>query len=152
MLTLMAVGALVTMAALEVVRARLLSTVGAWMNARLAPVLLTASVEQAAATPGQGSARALRDLDQVRNFFTSPSIYPILDAPWAPLFFAAIFLMHPWLGWMALAGGAVLFALALLNEYVTRKPLAEAANAQRRPTHRPKPRSGTPRSSRPWAC
>jgi len=130
MLTLMAIGALATMAGLEVVRSRLLSTVGSWMNARLAPVLLAASVEQAAATPGQGNARALRDLDQVRGFFTSPSIYPILDAPWAPLFFAAIFLMHPWLGWTALGGGAVLFALALLNEYVTRKPLAKAANAQ----------------------
>lgn len=130
MLTLMAVGALATMAGLEVVRSRLLSTVGTWMNARLAPVLLTASVEQAAATPGQGNARALRDLDQVRGFFTNPSIYPILDAPWAPLFFAAIFLMHPWLGWMALGGGAVLFALALLNEYATRRPLANAANAQ----------------------
>ena len=132
MLSLMAAGALVAMAGLEVVRARLLATVGAWMNARLAPVLLTASVEHAAAAPGQANARPLRDLDQVRSFFTSPSIFPILDAPWAPLFFAAIFLMHPWLGWLALGGGVVLFALALLNEYVTRKPLAAAAGAQTR--------------------
>ena len=132
MLSLMAAGALIAMAGLEVVRARLLATVGAWMNARLAPVLLTASVEHAAAAPGQTNARPLRDLDQVRSFFTSPSIFPILDAPWAPLFFAAIFLMHPWLGWLALGGGVVLFALALLNEYVTRKPLAAAAGAQTR--------------------
>ena len=102
------------------------------MNARLAPVLLTASVEYAASAPGQVNARALRDLDQVRNFFTSPSIFPILDAPWAPLFFAAIFFMHPWLGWLALGGGIILFALALLTENLTRKPLAESANAQTR--------------------
>ncbi len=120
------------MAGLEVVRARLLATVGSWMNARLAPVLLTASVEMSASSPGQGSARALRDLDTVRNFFTSPSIYPILDAPWAPLFFAAIFMMHPWLGWLSVIGGSVLFALALLNEYATRKPLADASGAQTR--------------------
>lgn len=132
MLSLMAAGALATMAGLEVVRGRLLATVGSWMNARLAPVLLTASVEYAASAPGQVNARPLRDLDQVRNFFTSPSIFPILDAPWAPLFFAAIFLMHPWLGWLALAGGIVLFALALLNEYLTRKPLTEATSAQSR--------------------
>ncbi|MBY5609814.1 type I secretion system permease/ATPase [Rhizobium leguminosarum] len=132
MLSLMAAAALATMAALEVVRGRLLATVGSWMNARLAPVLLTASVEYAASAPGQASARPLRDLDQVRNFFTSPSIFPILDAPWAPLFFGAIFFMHPWLGWLALCGGIVLFALALLNEYLTRKPLTEAASAQSR--------------------
>ncbi|PDQ18437.1 type I secretion system permease/ATPase [Mesorhizobium sanjuanii] len=131
-LSLMAGAAIATMAGLEVVRARLLSTVGAWINARLAPVLLTASVEQAAVAPGQGSARSLRDLDQVRSFFTSPSIYPILDAPWAPIFFIAIFFMHPWLGWLALAGGSVLFALALLNEIATRKPLTEVGNAQAR--------------------
>ncbi|PZV38974.1 type I secretion system permease/ATPase [Mesorhizobium kowhaii] len=132
MLSLMAAGALATMAGLEVVRGRLLAKVGSWMNARLAPVLLTASVEYAASAPGQVNARPLRDLDQVRNFFTSPSIFPILDAPWAPIFFAAIFLMHPWLGWLALCGGIVLFALALLNEYITRKPLTEATSAQSR--------------------
>ncbi|MBY5334024.1 type I secretion system permease/ATPase [Rhizobium leguminosarum] len=132
MLSLMAAAALATMAGLEVVRGRLLATVGSWMNARLAPVLLTASVEYAASAPGQVNARPLRDLDQVRNFFTSPSIFPILDAPWAPLFFAAIFFMHPWLGWLALCGGIVLFALALLNEWLTRKPLTEAASAQSR--------------------
>ncbi|QSY96308.1 type I secretion system permease/ATPase [Rhizobium bangladeshense] len=130
MLSLMAAGALAAMAGLEVVRGRLLATVGSWMNARLAPVLLTASVEYAASAPSQANARPLRDLDQVRNFFTSPSIFPILDAPWAPLFFAAIFFMHPWLGWLALGGGAVLFGLALLNEWLTRKPLTEAASAQ----------------------
>ncbi|RWC29703.1 MAG: type I secretion system permease/ATPase [Mesorhizobium sp.] len=132
MLSLMAAAALATMAGLEVVRGRLLAKVGSWMNARLGPVLLTASVEYAASAPGQANARPLRDLDQVRNFFTSPSIFPILDAPWAPLFFAAIFFMHPWLGWLALCGGIVLFALALLNEYLTRKPLTEAASAQSR--------------------
>ncbi|PKA39978.1 type I secretion system permease/ATPase (plasmid) [Rhizobium sullae] len=132
MLSLMAAGALATMAGLEVVRGRLLATVGSWMNARLAPVLLTASVEYAASAPGQVNARPLRDLDQVRNFFTSPSIFPILDAPWAPLFFGAIFFMHPWLGWLALGGGIVLFSLALLNEWLTRKPLTEAASAQSR--------------------
>jgi len=132
MLSLMATCALVTMAGLDVVRSRMLATIGGWMNARLAPVLLTASVELSAVSPGQGNGRALRDLDQVKNFFTSPSIYPILDAPWAPLFFAAIFLMHPWLGWLALTGGVGLFALAFLNEWVTRKPLTDAGNAQAR--------------------
>src|SRR6476469_9209400 len=56
MLSLMAAGALLTSAGLEVIRARLLSNVGAWMNARLAPVLLTASVETSASAPGQGNA------------------------------------------------------------------------------------------------
>jgi PrtD family type I secretion system ABC transporter len=131
-LTLIALVALVALAGLEAARSRLLITVGVWTNARLSPLLLAASVEQAALAPGQVNARALRDLEQVRNFFTGPSIFPILDAPWTPIFFAAIFLMHPWLGWLALGGGIVLFALALLTEMVTRSPMAEAVRAQAR--------------------
>lgn len=132
MLSLMAAAALATMAGLEVVRARLLATVGAWLDARLAPVLLSASVEYSASAPGQVTSRALRDLGQLKSFFTSPSIYPILDAPWAPIFLGAIFFMHPWLGWLALCGGVVLFTLALLTEHLTRTPLAEATIAQTR--------------------
>ena len=129
-LTLIALTALLALAALEAVRSRLLVVVGTWMNARLSPVLLAASVEQAATAPGHGNVRALRDLEQVRNFCTGSSIFPILDAPWAPIFFVAIFLMHPWLGWLALGGGVVLFSLALLNEVVTRAPMAESGGIQ----------------------
>ncbi|MDF2766611.1 MAG: peptide transporter [Rhodospirillales bacterium] len=129
-LTLVALFALATLAGLEAVRSRLLVTVGTWMGARLSPVLLAASVEQAAASPGQGNTRTLRDLEQVKSFFTGPTIFPILDAPWAPIFFAAIFLMHPWLGWLALGGGAVLLVLALVTEAATRGPIAEAGAMQ----------------------
>lgn len=131
-LTLIALAALLALAALEAVRSRLLVTLGGWMNTRLSPVLLAASVEQAAAAPGQVNGRALRDLEQVRSFLTGPTIFPILDAPWAPIFFAAIFLMHPWLGWLAVGGGLALFGLAVLVEAVTRVPLAESGAAQAR--------------------
>ncbi|OHV71856.1 type I secretion system permease/ATPase [Ensifer sp. LCM 4579] len=129
-LTVMAVVALLTLSILEVVRSQLLVKAGTWMNGRLSPVLLSASIEQAARTPSGRDGRALRDLEQFRSFLTGSGIFPILDAPWAPIFFAAIFLLHPWLGWLALSGGVALFALAVLTEFVTRGPVAEAGGAQ----------------------
>jgi ABC-type protease/lipase transport system fused ATPase/permease subunit len=50
----------------------------------------------------QGS---LQDIDAVRTLFASPVILALFDMPWTPVFLAAIFIFHPMLGWLALAGG-----------------------------------------------
>ncbi|MEO0678369.1 MAG: type I secretion system permease/ATPase, partial [Pseudomonadota bacterium] len=50
--------------------------------------------------------------------------------PWTPIFIAAIFIFHPWLGWLAVAGSVVLIAVALANQVLTRKPLGTATSAQ----------------------
>ena len=70
-----------------------------------------------------GDAQApLRDLDQIRGFLTSNGVTAIVDLPWVPVFLALCFAIHVWLGLVALAGGAILFALALLTERASREP------------------------------
>nr|WP_038651104.1 type I secretion system permease/ATPase [Roseibacterium elongatum] len=75
---------------------------------------------------------ALRDLAAVQRLTASPVFMAVFDLPWTPLFVAAIFMFHPWLGWLALAGGGVLIAITLLNQRVSRDPLAEAAMANQK--------------------
>ena len=152
MLSLMAAGALIAMAALEVVRARLLATVGAWMNARLAPVLLTASVEHAAAAPGQANARALRDLDQVRA--SSPARASSRSSTRrgrrssSP---PSSSCTRGWVGWRwAAASCCSRWRCSTSTSPASRWP--RPAAHRRGPTHRPKKRSATPKSYRPWAC
>ena len=58
------------------------------------------------------------------------SLVPVFDAPWVPLFLGVIFLLHPALGLLATGAACCLLVLAILNEFITRKPLREAANAQ----------------------
>ena len=65
--------------------------------------MLAASVGEALAGRAIG-AQALRDLAQLRAFLGSKASSPVLDAPWTPVFVAVIWLLHPWLGVLALVG------------------------------------------------
>lgn len=119
-LTIFAIGCLVTLAALEVVRSRMLVRMGARFDAQLSGLVFNRSLAN-----GQGS-QALRDVDALRSFLTGPQVLSLLDAPWMPIYVGLIYLLHPMLGHVALAGAVILFLLGLWNERATRDPLAEA--------------------------
>ena len=119
------------MGLLDYARGRVMSRVAArfqgLMEGRVFGAMLLAEGKQ----PGNElSASGLRDLDSVQRFLGSPALLAIFDAPWTPLFLAAIFLFHPLLGLLALGGGGVLVAVALLNQVRTRRPSLEAASGR----------------------
>jgi ATP-binding cassette subfamily C protein/ATP-binding cassette subfamily C protein EexD len=127
-LTLLALGALLTLGLFDLVRGRLLSNAGAWLEQRLAPAVF----ERAIQAPLRGSAyrtEAATDLAQLRAFIGGPGILALFDAPWVPLFVATAYLLHPVIGILAIAGAVALFALAALNDVVTRRPLRAANEA-----------------------
>jgi PrtD family type I secretion system ABC transporter len=122
--TLVALFALVAMlyafyGVIEFARGRVIARVGDRMHDVFGRAAFRAALERAA--PGGGSARegATRDIDAVRMLFSSPAIIALFDMPWTPVFLAAIFVFHPVLGWLALAGGGVLVIAALLNQVLT---------------------------------
>lgn len=130
-LTLIALLAFLAMAALEAVRARTLIKLGGWLDQRLGGDLLSAEVLAAGTNTATPSAQGLRDLTTLRNFLTGASMFPILDAPWTPLFLIVIFLLHPVLGLLAAAGAVTLFALAVANDLGGRRALERAGTASR---------------------
>jgi PrtD family type I secretion system ABC transporter len=129
LLTLIVMFAFAVMAALEWVRGRLMVRISSWLDRRLGGEVLTSSIVTALRGTGDHSAQTLRDLATFRTFLTGPSLFPLLDAPWAPLFLAVIFLLNPLLGFLATAGAGLLFGLGLLNEWATRKPLQDAGRS-----------------------
>jgi PrtD family type I secretion system ABC transporter len=131
LLTLIVLFAFAVMAGLEWVRGRLMVRVSSWLDHRLGGEVLTGSIVGALRRGTDHSAQSLRDLATFRSFLTGPSLFPILDAPWAPVFLVVIFLLHPLLGIIATIGALALFGLAVLNELATRKPLHEAGMASR---------------------
>jgi PrtD family type I secretion system ABC transporter len=126
MLTLITVLALGVMALIEAIRSQMLVRIGHWLDDRLGPTVFSGALKAALRADAGRAAQGLRDLATVRGFVTGPSVTPLLDAPWAPIFIVALFVLHPALGLVGLGGGLLLFGLALINELMTRKPLAEA--------------------------
>ena len=127
-LSLIVLFALVVLAILDGLRNQTMVRVGGWLDRQLSGTALASSVTMGLASGGT-TAQGLRDLSALRGYMGSPSVFPLFDAPFAPLFLAAIFLIHPTLGWIALAGALVLFVLGVINDRVTKQVSAESNGA-----------------------
>ena len=130
-LTFAALVALALMALLDVLRARLLVAGGVLLDRRIGPQVLDGLLAQTAKLNGAAYLNGLRDVNTLRGFLGGAGLIALFDAPWLPLFVLLIFLFHPVLGAVALAGAVLMLLLAYLNERLTRYPL-EHAQAQAR--------------------
>jgi ABC-type protease/lipase transport system fused ATPase/permease subunit len=131
-LTLATLIALGVMSLLDVVRTRLLVAAGAALERRVAPRLVGALLERAARLSPPEQLTGSRDAAALRAFVAGPGILALFDAPWLPLFILIIFLFHPWMGAVALAGALLMALLAVLNERATRNSLRQAQAESRR--------------------
>lgn len=127
-LTIIALAALMAYAALDYIRARILNVVSGWLDRNLRrDVFRTLLRDRAAGLPGSPS--MLNHVATLRNTFAGAGIQACLDAPWTPIFIAALFLLHPLLGWIVVAGAGILLLLAMVNSLVTRNAAAESDQA-----------------------
>lgn len=126
-LSIAAVGALAVLGALDMLRGQVLIRVSTWAEQRISPVALSRSVSAMLLSGGYGT-QSLRDVTQVRQFIASPALLTLFDAPWVPIYLFVIYLMHPTLGLIGIAGAVVLFLIAVVNELATRRPISEANN------------------------
>lgn len=126
MLTLMMLGGYLFMSALELVRSFVLVRVGAQLDMKLNKRVYTAAFEQNLKRGGGNAGQALQDLTNIRQFLTGNALFAFFDAPWFPIYLIVIFLFEPTLGIFAVVSTAILIVLAVVNEKVSKKPLAEA--------------------------
>lgn len=118
------------MGILDYARTRVLAIVAARFQDRLDRRVFEASMRRATVAPNDPAAvAAQRDLEAVQRFVASPLLVALFDLPWTPLFAAAIFIFHPWLGWLAMAGGGFLILVTLLNQWLIRAPQNRANTA-----------------------
>jgi ATP-binding cassette, subfamily C, bacterial len=118
------------MGVLDLARSRIMARVGARLVDALDARVLLASFQRLHQAPQDIPARlAQRDLDTVARYWASPAVPAMFDAPWTPLFVAALFLFHPLLGWFALGGGFVLVCFTWANQRQSRAYLQAAAQA-----------------------
>lgn len=133
-LTVMAVGALLTQMLLEMVRSRLLLAAGARLETLLGPVVLEGTLRRAL-TSTQPDTAGLSDVGQLRGFISGGTMTALFDAPWAPLYLGLIALLDPSLGMITGGGALTLALLAYLNERLTRSSLRQLHQEARTAGH-----------------
>ena len=119
------------MAFAEWLRSVVLVRSGLRLDDRLGTQVFNASFESHLSLAGTSPARSFGDLIQVRQFLTGNGIFAFFDAPWAPIYMAVLFMLHPWLGVLGLIFAFIQAALAWLGHRHTLSPseAAVAANA-----------------------
>ncbi len=131
MLTIVLLVALLALAVLDIVRSGILARAGIRLDRLLSARIVTAVIDNASAAGGARS-QPLRDADTFRQYVTGAGIHAVFDLPWAPIYIAVIFLLHPLLGGFALACAFILLALALMNERLVRPSMNESNDAASR--------------------
>jgi ATP-binding cassette subfamily C protein len=129
MLTLVLLLGLVTMAALDTLRARLLVRAGVRLDAQLARTILESTLGRPTQGGQRNALQAMREFDTLRQAMTGPAILAVLDAPWVPVYVLIAFLISPWIGLLSLVGAGLVVLLAIRNEQVTRSRLQNANQA-----------------------
>ncbi|HSP23617.1 MAG TPA: type I secretion system permease/ATPase, partial [Saliniramus sp.] len=136
MLTLIIAAAVLVDGLLDTFRRASLSRIGFWLEDRLRPSVFSAAFDYARKKDPAVAAEACRDLGTLRQFVASPASAVLFDLPWAIIFFAVLFMVHPLLGAIGAIGAALMCACAIANAFLTRAPLnraqlVEAGTSQR---------------------
>lgn len=115
------------MGLLDYARGRILARIGARFQDSLDRRVFSAMLRKSNLAPERTEGNTgLRDLEAVQTLLASPVLVALFDMPWTPFFLAAIFIFHPWLGYLAITGGALLVVLTWVNQRTTRQPQMEA--------------------------
>ncbi len=124
----LALGLLVAYGFAEAGRRRAMAMAGVDLGQALGPRLLRMDLME---TDASGRARKdFGDLGTLQTFHAQGLVLPLHDLPFTPMFLAAMFLIHPWIGWLGVAGALVLLALATLSDLTSRATVRAATEAE----------------------
>ncbi|MEQ1964495.1 type I secretion system permease/ATPase [Xenorhabdus khoisanae] len=135
MLTLITLGMFAIMGGLEYIRSQVVIRIGNQFDMSLNQRVYTASYESNLKSGSTDAGQMLNDLATIRQFLTGNALFAFFDAPWFPVYLCVIFLFSPYLGLLALVGAIILITLAVLNQWLSQAPLAEASNLSLRSAH-----------------
>ncbi len=126
-LTVLVFALFLLMGVLDYARGRIMARIGARVQSSLDAQVFEKILGRAAdPIDRRSNANMLRHLESVQAMFLSPVLTAVMDMPWTPLFVVAIFLLHPMLGWLALAGGVLIVAIAVANQMITAQSVRSA--------------------------
>ncbi|AWI58961.1 type I secretion system permease/ATPase [Sinorhizobium fredii] len=129
MLTGLIVAAVILQAIFDGIRRMILMRTAVEVAAQLGAPILSAAARASLHSNGR-EYQTLGDLQQLRSFLVSSTLLSFLDAPIAPFFVLAVFLIHPHLGSIVIASALLLLVVTLLNQKATAASFGEASAFQ----------------------
>lgn len=118
--------------AIDAIRQRLVVRLAGGVAAALRGPAHTLAMRRAAAGDLAGAARPESDVERLRSVLAGPGVTALIDLPFAPLFLALEFAIHPALGALALGGAVLLLALPVIAARLGHAPTAAAARTAAR--------------------
>ncbi|MEP0964530.1 MAG: type I secretion system permease/ATPase [Roseobacter sp.] len=124
-------GVFVVTGLLDLIRMRILSRLGAKFELTIGAPILQASIRRRV----QGTSSAenpAADVSGLRDFISGPTLIAFFDAPWIPLYLGVLYVLHPYLGALGLAGAFLLTLMALINNARSSDVMQDATRARAR--------------------
>jgi len=131
-LSILLAGVFIVSGMLDLVRMRILGRLGARFELKIGePILKSAMRRRVQGKPNHGENPAA-DVTGFRDFISGPTLIAFFDAPWIPLYLGVLYILHPYMGALGLAGAVILTILALINNARSSDVMLEAAQARSR--------------------
>lgn len=111
---------------MQIARSFTLIKVGEWLDNTLSPIIFGHSISASATKVNPASSQMLRDFQTLKTFLTSTGINTVFDAPWSIVYIIVLFLIHPYIGFITIAGAVIIVSIAFFNAIATNKTLGEA--------------------------
>ena len=130
MVSLLALFFFGVMAFSEWVRSILLVRTGVRLDQALSDRVFKASFHSYLNPSETAPAKAFTDLTVLRQFMTGNGVFAFFDLPWIPIYLAVLFLLHPWLGVLAIFFALIQAGIALLGHRMTKDAQSIAGKSQ----------------------
>lgn len=129
LISVLAGGLMVTYVFAESARRHALALAARFLHRRFGEKLFNVNFAESRA---DGSLQKdLSDLTVVQSFFSNGLILPVFDLPFTPCFLLVLYLIHPLLGWLGVAGAGLLLLITILAELAAREPEKTAQSVER---------------------
>lgn len=130
-LTILLGGVFVVTGLLDLIRSRILSRLGARFELTIGAPILQSAIRRR--VQGVSSTKdTATDVNGLRDFISGSTLIAFFDAPWIPLYLGVLYILHPYLGALGLAGALFLTIMALINNARSADLMQDTARARGR--------------------
>ncbi len=121
MLSIIMLLAMALLGIIQACRSFAINKMGEWFEHKLAHKVFENSIYLSLQSKTNLGSQKIRDLQTVKTFLISPQLVAIIDTPWAIIFMIVLFVLHLWIGFLAMIGVILLIFMAILTDKLTKQ-------------------------------